>query len=117
MFSYEFYKVIHLFSIILFAGVLGLSFAPSPTPKWAKILMGATGVLIFIAGMGLLARIGGGWPSWVLIKMLLWVVLMVAAPLLSKCLQGIVAKRRALLGLWALMGLAVYFGIYHLSPQ
>ncbi|MCY4644080.1 MAG: SirB2 family protein [Bacteriovoracales bacterium] len=92
MFSYEFYKTVHFFFIILFAATIGFSFASPSPPKWTKILIGLMSLLIFVAGMGLMARVGvshgGPWPKWLLIKIGLWLVLAILAPVLSKRLGG-----------------------------
>ena len=67
MFSYEFYKVIHFASILAFVVALGFSFSTTAPAKWTKIMIGVAGVLIFVAGMGLLARLDighGDDPSW-----------------------------------------------------
>ena len=116
MFPYELYKFLHLFCIIFFAGLIGLTFAPPSPPKWAKILSGTISVLIFVAGMGLLARLGIGhsgdpWPKWIVAKMILWLALAVLTPILGKRLQG-VAKTRAFLGLMAIFGILVWLGVY-----
>ena len=116
MFSYEFYKVLHLLSIILFAAFLGYSFAPITPSKKVKIFTGVLGLLIFVAGMGLLARLGIGhggmsWPGWIIAKVALWLLLTVSTPILIKRLQG-PAKRRAFFGVMVVFGLLVYLGVY-----
>ena len=88
MFSYEFYKVVHFIMILVFVGGMGASFFSLENPKWNKILMGVSSLLIFVAGMGLLARIGvqhgAGFPTWVMVKIALWAFLVVGAPILAK---------------------------------
>lgn len=91
MFSYEFYKVLHFVMILIFVGGMGASFFTLENPKWNKILMGVSSLLIFVAGMGLLARIGvqhgQGFPTWVMLKIALWAFLAVGAPILAKRAQ------------------------------
>ena len=111
MFSYEFYKVTHLFCIILFAGLIGFSFATNAPSKGTKILTGVISLLILVAGMGLLARIGGGWPGWVIAKLILWLTLAIATPILSKRLQGD-QRRKAFMGLMAVFAILIYLGTY-----
>lgn len=88
MFSYEFYKFLHLVTLFLFLSGAAVSFFLENNPKWNKILTGVTSLLIFVAGMGLLARIGvqhgAGFPMWVWLKMALWLFMAVGAPVLAK---------------------------------
>ena len=116
MFSYEFYKVLHIFSIILFVALLGLSFAPGDPTKKTKIFTGVVSLLIFVAGMGLLARLGIGhgettWPGWVIAKFVLWLLLAISVPILVKRLRG-QAKAKAFFGVMVVFGLLVFLGVY-----
>lgn len=88
MLSYEFYKLLHVTMIILFFGSIGAAFLGEDKTKHIKILTGVSSFFIFVAGMGLLARIGvshsEGWPSWAYAKLAIWVFVSAAAPVLSK---------------------------------
>lgn len=83
--SYEFYKIIHLISIVLlFSGLIGLL-----SVRMSKgVLDGKVKSLVFtshgvgllfllISGFGLLARLGltHGIPGWVFAKMAIWLIL------------------------------------------
>lgn len=89
--SYEFYKVLHLVCIFLFVGAIAIQFFSDAAPKSAKIISGVTSLLIFVAGMGLIARIGishgEGWPLWLKAKVGLWVVISALGPILAKRLK------------------------------
>ena len=115
MFSYEFYKVLHLSSILLFSGTLGISFALDSPPKWIKILSGLSSLLIFVAAMGLMARLGishkGAWPPWILIKLTLWMALAIGTPILSRRLKG-PCRIMAFGPLMVLFFIAAYMGVY-----
>ena len=115
MFSYEFYKLIHLFCIIFFSGTIGLCFATDSPPKWAKISTGIISLVIFVAGMGLVARIGidhgEGWPKWLMAKLVLWLILAILTPLLNKRLKA-KRRRQGFLILMILMGVVSYLGVY-----
>jgi uncharacterized membrane protein SirB2 len=87
--SYEFYKVLHLVAIFTFLASVGASFYAPERPKMVKILAGISSFIILVAGMGLLARIGGGWPTWAIIKMILWAILAIGAPIAAKRLQSV----------------------------
>ncbi len=91
MLSYEFYKVLHIAMIIIFFSSLGAAFLGGEKTKHVKVLTGVTSFFIFVAGMGLLARLGvkhnEGWPAWAYAKLAIWVLASAAAPVLSKRVQ------------------------------
>ena len=88
MLSYEFYKVLHISMAFLMLGMLGASFFTEQPSKKVKIFTGVASLFILVGGMGLLARLGvshsGGWPGWAMAKVVLWLILAVSAPILSK---------------------------------
>ena len=111
--SYEVYKVLHLVSIFFFIAGLAITFMLSDNPKFNKIVTGITSLLILVAGMGLLARIGISMkelPTWVIPKMAIWLILAIAAPILGKRLQS--KKTIALYGLLSLLSIAGVLAIY-----
>ncbi|MCX4243559.1 hypothetical protein [Paraliomyxa miuraensis] len=83
----EVYKVLHLLGImLLFASlggmaVLGLRGGDdrevAPVRKLLTIAHGVSLLVVFVAGFGLMARLGimSGWPTWIYIKLALWLVL------------------------------------------
>ena len=84
--SYEFYKVLHIFSVLLLFMALGTLAASATsgkgsTRRFAAIGHGVALVLILIAGFGLLAklRMFGSIPGWVIVKLGIWSMLGVAA--------------------------------------
>jgi hypothetical protein len=83
--SYEFYKVLHVFSILLVyvalggASYLGGQGAPkgSSQRRFIAITHGVGLTLVLVAGFGLLARLGlarEAFPLWIWGKLALWVV-------------------------------------------
>ena len=77
------YKVLHLFGIMLMLCALGAAVATAaagePRPRFKKLAGIAHGValfLILLGGFGMLARlgIGGGWPLWVWLKLVIWLI-------------------------------------------
>jgi len=116
MFSYEFYKVIHLSSIFLFIVTLvALAHGPNEKLKSMKILQGITTLFIFVAGMGLLARIGikhaEPWPLWVMAKTIIWLVVAISTPVLLKRVHGTLRTKLV----WAILTciiLATLFAIF-----
>jgi len=83
MLSLSFYKVLHLFGIMLMFSALGAVIAAAvageANPRLKKLggmAQGIALVIILVAGFGLLTRQGftGGWPLWVWLKLLIWVI-------------------------------------------
>jgi len=80
--SYEFYKILHVFAVLLLftsLGTLAVS-ARSETSQLRRLAAVSHGValaIIFVAGFGLLARLGmfGSIPIWAWLKMGLWLIL------------------------------------------
>ena len=84
--SYEFYKVLHITGIFmvisavgahLLNGILGgdKQFAGK---RFVTILHGLGLAIAFVAGFGLLARlgmVGGDWPIWMILKLVIWLFL------------------------------------------
>lgn len=79
MLSYEFYKVLHLSSIVILLTSLSISFFTGKTEKYFKTLNGISTLLILVGGMGLMARLGINhkemWPAWVYIKFAIWFII------------------------------------------
>ncbi len=87
MISYEIYKVIHLFSLmVLFTGFT-LQFWGVAEKKF-KIFTGIATLLVLVSGMGLIARIGishgEAWPMWIRLKVLVWFIVGVGAAVVVK---------------------------------
>ena len=86
MFSYSFYKVVHIFGILLTWSALGAlvlhaANGGDKSSNKKRGLVAATHgigmVIILVGGFGLLARLGqvqGGFPVWVWMKLAIWVV-------------------------------------------
>jgi hypothetical protein len=80
--SYEFYKILHVFAAILLFTSLGTLAATARSEteqlrRLAGISHGIALAIIFVAGFGLLARLGmfGSIPAWAWLKMGLWLIL------------------------------------------
>lgn len=113
--TYEFYNVAHVIGVLFLFSALGALAATAGSPsaplrKIASIAHGVALALIFVAGFGLLARLGhfGAIPTWAYLKMALWVVLGLAVVPLKR-------KPEWASGLWVLMpvigGLAVWLAV------
>jgi hypothetical protein len=86
MISYATYKVIHILGMLFVFTSLGALMLASREGvergngrKLAGLTHGIALLVVLAAGFGTLARLGlanpGGWPAWVWIKLLIWLVL------------------------------------------
>jgi hypothetical protein len=113
--SYEFYNIAHVIGVLFLFTALGTLAATAGSPsaplrRIASIAHGVSLALIFIAGFGLLARLGhfGEIPTWAYLKMALWGILAVSVIPLKR-------KPEWASALWVLMpvvgGLAVWLAV------
>lgn len=83
MISYQAYKILHLvgvFMVLLSLGGLVVlrGTGQEKSSPWWRLGAATNGIgllLSLVAGFGLVARLGVGWPGWVLVKILIWLVL------------------------------------------
>jgi hypothetical protein len=84
--SYEFYKVLHITGIFMVISAVGAHLLNGMLggnkqfagKKFVGILHGVGLLVAFVAGFGLMARLGmmgGGWPTWVSLKLVIWLFL------------------------------------------
>lgn len=113
--SYEFYRVLHVFAIILLFTSLGTLAATAGTTssqlrRLAGVAHGVALVIVLVAGFGLLARLNmfGAIPNWAWAKFGLWLILaMAVVPLRRKPEWAVVIWT----GLPILGGLAAWLAI------
>lgn len=79
--SYEFYKILHIFSVMILFTAIG-TLAADATGKQslrrlAGIAHGLALAIIFVAGFGLLAKLKlfGAIPAWAFVKIGIWLLL------------------------------------------
>ena len=110
MISYQIYKVIHLASIFIFLSGAAVMLTTSTKNKFWTITTGIASFFIILGGMGLMARLGGGFQPWIIAKLVIWFII--------SALGHMVAKRFASQGKLAyvitmvLAVLAASFAIY-----
>lgn len=81
--SYEIYKLIHLFAIISLFLSIGALLSYSGNKKQIMILHGLAGLILFISGFGLIARLKmPSFPLWVSLKLGIWIILSILIPIL-----------------------------------
>jgi len=75
--SYAFYKWLHLSGMVLAMMSLAAMAWRAEGRKLLSITHGVGLLVAFVAGFGLLARLGISWPwpGWVWVKVLLWVAI------------------------------------------
>jgi uncharacterized membrane protein SirB2 len=120
MFSYEFYSLFHISSVLLVAMslmVTALHIADGGTKqnlksrKFLSILHGVALVFVLVAGFGMMARRGFQFSSshWIHIKLLCWLLLGVYPLFLYK---KWIPKKFAVYGLLAILFVAVYCAVF-----
>lgn len=83
---YEFYKILHISSILgVFMALGGLALHAMhkgeprfPGRTWAMLFHGVGLALVLVSGFGLMARLGvpqGNWPLWIWLKFATWLAL------------------------------------------
>lgn len=80
--SITFYNILHIlgaFMVMLaYGGLIVRSALEQDSPNVRRLGAITSGIgllLIFVSGFGLLAKYGYGWPTWVLLKIVIWLVL------------------------------------------
>ncbi len=82
--SYDFYKVIHFLGLFMVFTALGGQFVHAinggdakqqPGRRWIAIFHGVGLLLALVAGFGLIAKLGIGFPGWIYVKIAIWVAL------------------------------------------
>lgn len=101
MITYETYKILHLFSLLVVVCAMGVILGEGrwiPDRRFKGIITLGT-ILLFVGGMGLIARLGfkhgEPFPLWIWIKMVSWLILSVLLILLFR-MQG--KKNKLLIG-------------------
>ena len=90
MISYETYKSLHIFFILCFFSSMGFISCSSKLiqRKLGKWMVGIASLLIFVAGMGLIARLGfkhnEAFPLWIKLKMGNWLAINILFIILFK---------------------------------
>jgi uncharacterized membrane protein SirB2 len=114
--SYEFYKVLHVFAALLLFTSLGTYAATCRSQgerlrRLSAVAHGVSLTILFVAGFGLMARLGmfGEIATWVWLKIGLWLVLALATTLMRR-------KPEWAISVWlsvpVLGGLAVWLAVF-----
>lgn len=111
--DYLVYKVIHLAGVIcLFAG-LGAALAHGEgrghINRLVAILHGVGLVLLLVSGFGIQAKLGLGFPVWLIVKIALWIVM---GAMLTIGRRTALGPTRALLIAIVLGAVLAFLGVY-----
>jgi hypothetical protein len=80
--SPTFYYVLHVISVLVLTGYTFYAFAaPAETRKRVMMITGIASLLVLVGGFGLQAKLGYGFPGWLIVKMVCWLGLSALAGL------------------------------------
>lgn len=78
------YKVLHLAGVMTVFLGLGMGMLPEPVYRKKGMLFHGIGLLlILVSGFGMIAKLEYGFPGWMLVKLVLWLIIGVL-PILAK---------------------------------
>lgn len=96
------YYILHVGALFVLAGYTFYAFAaPAETRKRVMIITGVASLIALIAGFGLQAKLGYGFPLWMIVKLVCWLGL--------SALAGIGYRRRGAAGTLAAVAVVLIF--------
>lgn len=104
----EFYLIIHLTGISLLALGVGGMMAGGEKRKTFAMLQGLGLLVMLVSGFGLIAKLGGGFPHFAIVKLVLWLVIAMLPMLFRKLKTPLPA---AILISLILVGTMAYLGV------
>jgi len=105
------YSLLHVLGVILLTAFTFQAFA-APTPANKKRVMMMTGILsliVVVAGFGLLAKLGYGFPGWIVVKLVCWLGLSAMAGMAFRAPTKAGVLTTVTVALLAIAVYAVYF--------
>jgi hypothetical protein len=98
--SPTFYYVLHVLSVLVLTGYTFYAFAAAPeTRKRVMAITGTASLLALVGGFGLQAKLGYGFPGWMIVKLVCWLGL--------SALAGFGYRKRGAAGTLALVAIAL----------
>lgn len=95
-----FYYILHVSSVLVLTAYTFYAFAaPLETRKRVMMITGIASVLALVGGFGLQAKLGYGFPGWIIVKLVCWLGI--------SALAGVGYRRRGAVGTLALVAIAL----------
>jgi hypothetical protein len=92
------YHILHLTGLVALIGYTFLAFAaPAETRKGVLALTGIASLVMLVSGIGLLHKMGLGFPAWAIVKLVCWLGL--------SALSGLAYRKREKVGLFIILAL------------
>lgn len=96
------YYIIHVTAVLVLTGYTFYAFAAAPeTRKRVMMITGIASLLALVGGFGLQAKLGYGFPGWLIVKIVCWLGL--------SALAGFGYRRRGAAGVLAAAALLFAF--------
>ena len=94
------YSILHVTSVLVLTGYTFYAFAAAPeTRKKVMIITGVASLLALVGGFGLQAKLGVGFPGWLIVKLVCWLGL--------SALAGFGYRRRGAAGMLAMVAVVL----------
>lgn len=98
--SPTFYYILHVISVLALTGYTFYAFAaPLESRKRVMMITGIASLLTLVGGFGLQAKLGYGFPGWLIVKLVCWLGL--------SALAGFGYRRRGAAGTLALVAIVL----------
>lgn len=98
--SPTFYYILHVSSVLVLTAYTFYAFAaPLETRKRVMMITGIASLLALVGGFGLQAKLGYGFPGWLIVKLVCWLGL--------SALAGFGYRRRGAAGTLALVAIVL----------
>ena len=95
-----FYYILHVCSVLVLTAYTFYAFAaPLETRKRVLMISGIASLLALVGGFGLQAKLGYGFPGWIIVKLVCWLGI--------SALAGVGYRRRGAVGTLALVAIAL----------
>lgn len=95
-----FYYILHVSSVLVLTAYTFYAFAaPLETRKRVMMITGIASLLALVGGFGLQAKLGYGFPGWIIVKLVCWLGI--------SALAGVGYRRRGAVGTLALVAIAL----------
>ena len=94
------YYILHVVSVLVLTGYTFYAFAaPAETRKGVMMVTGFASLLALVGGFGLQAKLGYGFPGWLIVKLVCWLGL--------SALAGFGYRRRGAAGTLAIIAVTL----------